>query len=329
MTSEANSSNYFAVALNDDQQAIQSQEAVSLAPDEHEQLDITTSIRALRIAAAVERSKTEYKPEHAYTERLWLQPGSYKSQRPATNSQVDRQKLGTCDIGKCIAHETEYMASSLYFADPPDYQGALDLVLLKFDPSPKAKSLGGLSRELLDIGLKSAVKCGDKISAKNLADSSKSIWKGQFAGIAASAADAYMSAGLYQDAVKPLIMSMSAFGIHYPIAYRLSKALKAVQEERGGHLTATSYFQQLVDRAVEWRKQAFQRPIFSDGGGVTNSQGVKLDDDELAGQVLDTHAVALELCLDSEGEKALEGSWKRLSKGLDVDVQPEVSVREL
>lgn len=70
MTSEANSSNYFAVALNDDQQAIQSQEAVYLAPDEHEQLDITTSIRALRIAAAVERSKTEYKPEHAYTERL-------------------------------------------------------------------------------------------------------------------------------------------------------------------------------------------------------------------------------------------------------------------
>lgn len=134
---------------------------------------------------------------------------------------------------------------------------------------------------------------------------------------------------LYSDAVKPLIMSMSAFGIHYPTAYRLSKALKAVQEERGGHLTATSYFQQLVDRAVEWRKQAFQRPIFSDGGGVTNSQGVKLDDDELAGQVLDTHAVALELCLDSEGEKALEGSWKRLSKGLDVDVQPEVSVREL
>lgn len=70
MTSEANSSNYFAVALNDDQQAINSQETASLAPDEHEQLDITTSIRALRIAAAVERSKTEYKPEHAYTERL-------------------------------------------------------------------------------------------------------------------------------------------------------------------------------------------------------------------------------------------------------------------
>lgn len=134
---------------------------------------------------------------------------------------------------------------------------------------------------------------------------------------------------LYSDAVKPLIMSMSAFGIHYPIACRLSKALKAVQEERGERLTATSYFQQLVDRAVEWRKQTFQRPIFSDEEGVTKSQGVKLDDDELAGQVLDTHAVALELYLDSEGEKALEGSWKRLSKGLDVDVQPEVSVREL
>ncbi|OWZ80573.1 hypothetical protein C366_00395 [Cryptococcus neoformans Tu401-1] len=315
MTSAANSSNYFAVARNDDQQAIHSQEAAPSPPDEPEQLD-TTSIRALRIAAAVERSKTEYRPEHAYTERLWLKPGSYKSQRPATNSQLDRQRL-------------EYMASSLYFADPPDYQGALELVLLKFDASPKAKSLGGLSRELLDIGLKSAVKCGDKASAKSLADSSKSIWKGQFAGIAASAADAYMSAGLYQDAVKPLVVSMSVFGIHYPIVYRLSKALKAIQEEREEHLIATSYFQRLVDRAVEWRKAAFQSPIFSDEQGVTKGQGVKSDDDEPAGQALDTGAVALELYLDAEGEKALEGCWKRLSKGLDVDVQPEVSVREL
>lgn len=93
MTSAANSSNYFAVARNDDQQAIHSQEAAPSSPDEPEQLD-TTSIRALRIAAAVERSKTEYRPEHAYTERLWLKPGSYKSQRPATNSQLDRQRLG-------------------------------------------------------------------------------------------------------------------------------------------------------------------------------------------------------------------------------------------
>lgn len=69
MTSAANSSNYFAVARNDDQQAIHSQEAAPSSPDEPEQLD-TTSIRALRIAAAVERSKTEYRPEHAYTERL-------------------------------------------------------------------------------------------------------------------------------------------------------------------------------------------------------------------------------------------------------------------
>lgn len=134
---------------------------------------------------------------------------------------------------------------------------------------------------------------------------------------------------LCSDAVKPLLISMSVFGIHYPIAYRLSKALKAIQEQREEHLTATSYFQQLVDRAVEWRKPAFQRPIFSDDEGVTRGQGVRSDHDELAGQALDTRAVALELYLDTEGEKALEGSWKRLSKGLDVDVQPEVSVREL
>lgn len=122
---------------------------------------------------------------------------------------------------------------------------------------------------------------------------------------------------------------MSVFGIHYPIVYRLSKALKAIQEGREEHLIATSYFQRLVDRAVEWRKAAFQSPIFSDEQGVTKGQGVKSDDDEPAGQALDTRAVALELYLDAEGEKALEGCWKRLSKGLDVDVQPEVSVREL
>lgn len=134
---------------------------------------------------------------------------------------------------------------------------------------------------------------------------------------------------LCSDAVKPLVVSMSVFGIHYPIVYRLSKALKAIQEEREEHLIATSYFQRLVDRAVEWRKAAFQSPIFSDEQGVTKGQGVKSDDDEPAGQALDTRAVALELYLDAEGEKALEGCWKRLSKGLDVDVQPEVSVREL
>ncbi|WVN88440.1 uncharacterized protein L203_103650 [Cryptococcus depauperatus CBS 7841] len=144
-----------------------------------------TSIRQLRIAAAVERSKTEYKAEHAYTERMWLKPESYKVTIPLFKSQLDRQRL-------------EYMASSLYFAHPPDYRGALDLVTLKFDNSPSAKPLGGLSRELLDIGLNAAIKCQDLDNAIRLADSSQIIWKGQFAGIAASAADAYCSAGHYE-----------------------------------------------------------------------------------------------------------------------------------
>jgi hypothetical protein len=71
----ADSSNYFTVALADDQ-AVSSHRA-SPAPElEPEPLPgvqqtdrATGTAREQRIAAAVERSRSEYKAEHAYTER--------------------------------------------------------------------------------------------------------------------------------------------------------------------------------------------------------------------------------------------------------------------
>jgi hypothetical protein len=57
------SSNYFTVAKEDDKKAA----------------------RFKRIQDAVQRSKTEYRPEHAFTERKWFHD---------TDRKLDRQRLG-------------------------------------------------------------------------------------------------------------------------------------------------------------------------------------------------------------------------------------------
>ncbi|TYJ57535.1 hypothetical protein B9479_001853 [Cryptococcus floricola] len=309
----ADSSNYAAVAKHDD-------EAASHTHPEADEADLRVSVRALRIAAAVERSKTEYKPEHAYTERKWLKPDAYSKHPPASKSQVDRQRL-------------EYAASSLYFSDPPDYSGALELVLLKFDSSPKAKPLGGLSRELLDIGLNASIKCGDKEKALLLANSSKSIWKGQFAGVAAIAADAYMSALHYHEAVKPLLMTLAAFGIHYPIISRLSQALQKILEDRAVIRPATNRLHVMVNRAMFHRKATFERPIFREEADPASKSDTASDqpaiDEGIARDPLDTEAVALELEMDAETKAALKACWKRMAKGLEVEMEPDKSVKEL
>ncbi|WVQ72360.1 hypothetical protein IAR50_001911 [Cryptococcus sp. DSM 104548] len=307
------STNYASVAKSDDEAALHHQ-------PEADEADLRISVKALRIAAAVERSKTEYKPEHAYTERKWLNPKAYNENPPASKSQVDRQRL-------------EYMASSLYHSDPPDYRGALKIVLLKFDSSPKAKSLGGLSRELLDIGLNASIKCGDKETALLLANSSQSIWKGQFAGVAAIAADAYMLALHYHEAVKPLLMTLAAFGIHYPIIARLSLVLQRILEDRAVQRPATNHLRLLVDRATVWRRAHFERPIFREEACPVPEPDMARDqpttDESITKDTLDTGAVASELQMDAEAKKALDACWKRMAKGLEVEVEPEKSVKEL
>lgn len=79
------------------------------------------------------------------------------------------------EISKYNVYEIEYMVSSFYFVDLLDYYGVFEFVFLKFDVLLKVKFLGGFFRELLDIGLKLVVKCGDKSFVKSFVDSSKSI----------------------------------------------------------------------------------------------------------------------------------------------------------
>ncbi|KAK8844651.1 hypothetical protein IAR55_006498 [Kwoniella newhampshirensis] len=318
MADTATSSNYYQVASHDDADATatvtqQDDAIVTPADEESTPVDKATA-RQQRIAAAVQRSKTEYRPEHAYTERQWFQ--SEASDRNVLNQRkIDRQHL-------------EFVTAALYHADPPEYRAALDIVLSVFNPS--AKSMGGLNRELLDIGIRSAIACDDGPAAVALADSSRRL----FAGLAASAADAYIVAGRPYAAFSPLLVSISAFGIHYPTLRRLASVLAEIRDRKaaeGQTSTATGNLCQLVLRAADWRKRSFDRSLFGSVNSV-ETMPVQLTDASQEMQAMSMAAVAKELGLNKEDTKALEGVWKRLTKGIknaEMDTTTEKGVREL
>ena len=114
--------------------------------------------RSERIAAAVLRSKTEYQPQHAYTERedAFL-PWAAES---AGNSKYALEYLVTRALGRDGAAEGQWTESEV-----------LDLVCSRAD---KSKPQGGLSREVLDGAVRLAVKRRDG-RAGELADLSKGV----------------------------------------------------------------------------------------------------------------------------------------------------------
>ncbi len=65
------------------------------------------------------------------------------------------------------------MAISAYYASPPQHARALSLILSALDP--KARSLGGLTHELLDIGINSAIACQDEGNAVKFAQLASSL----------------------------------------------------------------------------------------------------------------------------------------------------------
>ena len=65
----------------------------------------------------------------------------------------------------------EYLASALYHDSPPEYGQALRVILNCLN-SDTYSSVAD-SRELLDTGIRSAVKCGDRYNAVKLASLSK------------------------------------------------------------------------------------------------------------------------------------------------------------
>ncbi|WVF66662.1 hypothetical protein IAT40_001403 [Kwoniella sp. CBS 6097] len=314
-TPEASTSNYFAIAQKDDQAAIataiedeellaQNGESSSSRtsvptiqgdPRLGEQLsaskDDKAEIRRQRIAAAVERSKSEYKAEHAFTERWWYEDESI-DRNVLSKPKADRQHL-------------EYLTTGLYYSNPPEYRTALDLILRTYDSAPATKKpLGSLTRELVDIGIRSALALGDMEAGLKLVEGSKSLWKGQNAGHSALSAQVYLKAGRPKDALTPLLISLSSFGLHAPILILLSQSLDQLiasshtsenviedqptasiktttttssstitSESTSSTCKATRELISIVDRAAAWKGSFLQTPLFDSDSETPSSAG--------------------------------------------------------
>ncbi|WVQ94262.1 hypothetical protein IAU59_001341 [Kwoniella sp. CBS 9459] len=395
-TPTASSSNYYAIAQKDDQAAIEQElqrvqpqngessttgRGRTSLPTTHDGHDYEAEaeaeaggsstkedkaeIRRQRIAAAVERSKSEYKSEHAFTERWWYEDESI-DRNVLSKPKADRQHL-------------EYLTTGLYYANPPDYQTALDLIIRAYDSGPSSKkTLGGLTRELIDIGIRSAVALADVEAGVRLVEGSKSLWKGQNAGHSALSAEVYLKAGRPKDALTPLLISLSSFGLHAPNLSLLSQALNALiaspyagdidQDETSttsqtttvassrdtdtisSDYKATKELISIVDRAAAWKGSFLQTPLFRDersipAGSITdvdrdsngdseskasNQPQAQTQVDMIIAEPIDVGQIVIELALDADQRKYLEGTWSRLSKGFKGDEGfVERSVREL
>ncbi|WWD06221.1 hypothetical protein V865_004307 [Kwoniella europaea PYCC6329] len=343
-TDPTTTSNYFQVAVEDDQQAIEQQGESSTSAGTS--ADVVTSdkaakaeIRRQRIEAAVERSKSEYKSEHAYTERGWFNDG--ESQRNVlSKDKVDKQHL-------------EYITTSLYYASPPDYTEALRLIMKNFDPNPtgsKPKPMGGLNRELLDTALRCSLAIRDAESAVKLADSTKNMWKGQFAGVSALASDAYLLAGRPIDALAPLFVSISAFGLHQHLLTRLSSILEShvsvSSSSSAGNSTPiyenVNRLIGILDKVIIWKSMHLQKPLFqSQTAGQepnTNTNTNSIIDMSFSDQPLNSSGILEELQINEDDTQhqdlisGVKGTVNRLNKGFKNDPSEDVvekSVREL
>ncbi|WWC67186.1 uncharacterized protein I206_101093 [Kwoniella pini CBS 10737] len=337
---EATTSNYFQVAISDDQHAIENQDYQneSLTKSKAEKAEI----RKQRIEAAVKKSKIEYKSEHAYTERDWF-----------LNSDIERNVLSKPKVDK---QHLEYITTSLYYASPPKYQEALNLILKGFDPNSK-KPLGGLTRELLDIALRCSLKIEDIDNSIKLVDSSRNLWKGQYAGIAALASDVYILLKKPKDALIPLLISTSSFGLHEPILNRLSKIIQELinkNDNLSNEFKATKHFLNILYKVIIWKSNYLQKPLFNDSPNIEklnlnnslNFNGIDMislnnssDIDISFDKPIDIPSIILELNLNVENNNedlliGLNGTVNRLNKGLKSEIEGESqiiekSVREL
>lgn len=160
MAAAVDTANYALIAKADEQSAIDAQ------ADKAER----AATRDARIAAAVQRSKTEYQEQHAFTERKvcelnqmvidvqWLHDSPSDLRNEAGKAKVDRQRL-------------EYLVTSLCCSDSPRYADALSQILGAAD---FAKPFAGLTKELVDAGMRCALHEEQLGAAMQLAETTRS-----------------------------------------------------------------------------------------------------------------------------------------------------------
>ncbi|ORX41272.1 hypothetical protein BD324DRAFT_613895 [Kockovaella imperatae] len=307
--------NYLEIAFEDDIEAESSAQGGANAARSEDGKSLKQLAREKRIAEAVQRSKIEYKDEHAFTERGWIT--SVAAQELAQTSSID-------------AHKFESVLVSLYYGNPPQYQAIVDSVISVIDP--KARTSGGLTREVLDMGIRAAMACDDSVAAVRLARLSKPMWNHQMAGLAADASDALASAGHLAESLEPLLMSTSIHGLHVPLLVRMQGVLERIrgtlsesQARRVDHLICQ------IHEIVTRRRTTFDRPLLPDRPDVLLKMPVYTS---LAAEA--ESGSAEELCstlgLSIDSFAALDGTLRRLEKGLrgsDPQTEEPRSVRTL
>ncbi|RXK35074.1 hypothetical protein M231_07661 [Tremella mesenterica] len=320
MTLQVTSDNYAIVAATDDAQtvvfSIATEDIGSTSRGNNERDPEKVAARERRIAEAVKRSKLEYKTEHAFTERRWVLDSDQRLARAPARQKIDRQQL-------------EYLTTALYYSSPPEYQQALRLILDVFDPG--AKSLGGISRELVDIGIRCAIFIGDTEHAIQLADSTRSLWR-TWSGAAEIAADAYNLSGRYHDAVRTLLMA-TANSLQIPLLRKLEDTFRLLYDEGRPHETKykeIEILRALIRRIIHMRSESFIRPLFEE---ITTKDAHETTPEvpQWNQEPLSVEALAIELGL-GEDRGDLEKTLERLQRAAGGDGEKEVvekSVRDL
>ncbi|WOO84603.1 uncharacterized protein LOC62_06G008124 [Vanrija pseudolonga] len=256
--------------------------------------------RALRIAKAVERSKTEYKPEHAYTERGWFNAAGPSD--PA-KAKADRQKV-------------EYIATRALVVDRDRVSAAAALAAVR--AAAGAKALSGLPRELLGTALAAAVAARDDAACVEFAAAAKGHW-GTNVGLALASAQALSAGGKTRDSLAPLLAS-TGVALHYPILEALRSALEAEVAGEGGD-DGVETLTQVVRTVAASRAWAFARPLFAEGKPAQSpAQPAVAEDLRERIAAVDRQALAKRLAVE---RGVLDGAVARLARALGSAVHEE------
>ncbi|EJT50542.1 hypothetical protein A1Q1_00163 [Trichosporon asahii var. asahii CBS 2479] len=267
--------------------------------------------RAARIAAAVERSKTEYQPQHAYTERGAEQAGP---------SKKDRQRVEYAATWRLLSPSSS----------PAEAQRALDdilscLPLLKgssedADPatSRDLSKLTGMPRELLGTALRAASEAGKSELAAEIARSLKRHWKAN-PGLALASSDALVEVSA-TESLRPLFV-ITAVAIHYPILLalgeRLDLALKSGEGQAEDAVSSLEAVSKVAHSLARNRAWGFQTDLFADEKGekVKTKRPPPMAGGELRDALLAADRRKLEKVIGVDGS-TLDQALKRLGKAL-------------
>lgn len=176
-----------------------------------------------------------------------------------------------------IELKVEFLVSSLYYNE--EYSHVLQLLLDALDESKK--SMGGLSRELIDTGIRSALKAGDTQNAVMLARMTRDQACSTRAKLLTAVEkpvcrdcdrvcgclhccwllarwDRAQILTLTVESLQPLLVSTAAFGLHEPVLSRLSLVITTLNKD--GSLDSLLA---AVDAVKAKQKYSLQRPFFA------------------------------------------------------------------